>query len=121
MRAAEIIRDIRKGKEEGQAFIKWWRIENDFTDYELFSSFIKNARSKHEIEGFELLDLEQMWDVLTRWKPTGLKRIHTGKGEQIEWTRKSADGGLKKEVCAFTPETVMYIFDYETGGDVVGS
>lgn len=120
MRADEIIRDIKKGQEAGQAFIKWWRIENDFTDYELFDSFIENARSSHEIAGFELLDLEQMWDVLTRWKPTGLKRVRTGTGEMIEWLKKTDDATLELEVCPFTPESVMQIFDYETHGDVVG-
>ena len=120
MRADEIIRDIRMGQEEGRAFIKWWRIENDFTDYELFDDFIKNARSSHEIGGYELLDLEQMWDVLKRWKPAGLKRTRTGKGEQIEWEKKTADGTLQLEVCPFTPEAVMFIFDFETRGDVVG-
>ncbi len=120
MRAEEIIRDIRKGQEEGQSFIKWWRIENDFSDYELFDTFIQNARSSHEIAGYELLDLEQMWDVLTRWKPTGLKRVKTGWGEEIEWQKRAADGTLRLEVCPFTPESVMAIFDFETHGDVVG-
>ena len=120
MRSDEIIRDIRMGQEEGRAFIKWWRIENDFTDYELFSSFIANARSSHEIGGYDLLDLEQMWDVLMRWKPTGLKRVKKSKGDEIEWQKKAADGSLQLEICSFTPETVMAIFDYETRGDVVG-
>ncbi len=120
MRTDEIVRGITKGQEEGQVFIKWWRIENDFTDYELFDSFIENARSSHEIGGYELLDLEQMWDVLKRWKPTGLKRVRTGKGEEIEWQKKAAGRTQQLKVCPFTAEAVMYIFDYETRGDVVG-
>lgn len=120
MRSGEIIRDIRKGQEEGQAFVKWWRIENDFTDYELCGSFIENARSDHEFGGYELLDLEQMWDVLTRWKPTGLKRVTTAEGEVIEWQKEVADDTLQLEICPFIPESVMAIFDYETRGDVVG-
>lgn len=120
MRSDEIIRDIRMGQEAGSAFIKWWRSENDFTDYELFESFIANARSSHEIGGYELLDLEQMWDVLKRWKPTGLKRVRTGHSDEILWEKRGADGTLQPEVCPFTPEAVMFIFDYETRGDVVG-
>lgn len=120
MRAEEIINDIRKGQERGQAFIKWWRKENDFSDYELFDSFINHASSFHEIAGYELLDLEQMWSELKRWKPTGLKRVKTGTGYEIEWQRRAADGSLQKEVYPFTPEAVMAIFDHETRGDVVG-
>ncbi len=120
MRSDEIIRDIRMRQNEGRAFIKWWRIENDFTDYELFESFIANARSNHEFGGYDLLDLEEMWDVLLRWKPTGLKRLKTKHGEEIMWQKKAADGSTQLEICSFTPETVMAIFDYETHGDVVG-
>ena len=120
MRRGDIVQAIEKGREEGMLFIHWWRKENDFSDYELCDSFVRNADSSHEIGGFDLLNLEQMWDVLTRWKPTGLKRYRSGRGEMIEWQRKGADGTLERETCALTPETVMYIFDYETRGDVVG-
>ncbi len=120
MRAGEIIRAIENGRESGMMFIRWWRPENDFSDYELCDNFIRNADSTHEIGGFDLLSLEQMWDVLTRWKPTGLKRVKTARGEMIEWQKRQADGTLKLETCPLTPGAVMYIFDYETGGDVVG-
>ena len=120
MRALEIIRDIDKQRDTGKRFIKWWRIENDFTDYETFDSFIAHARSSQEIGGYELLDIDEMWDVLKRWKPTGLRRVYSTKGEHIEWQRRATDGTLRTEICPLTPESMIAIFDYETGGDVVG-
>ena len=120
MRSDEIIRSIQQGQREGKSFIKWWRRENDFIDYELFDSFIVRTGSGHEFAGYELLDVEQMWDVLKRWKPTGLKRVNSRLGEKIEWQRKAPDGSLQMQTCSLTPESIMFIFDYETGGDVVG-
>ena len=120
MRSDEIIRGIKQGQIEGKSFIKWWRSENDFTDYELFDNFVARAGSGHEFAGYELLDVDQMWDVLMRWKPTGLKRIRSDKGEKIKWQKKTADGRLEVQTCPLTPESIMYIFDYETRGDVVG-
>lgn len=119
MRSDEIIRGIVQGRREGKSFIKWWRIENDFTDYELLDSFIEHAGSGDEFAGYELLDTEQMWTELKRWKPSGLKRHRTVHGEQIEWQRKSAGGTLNTETRPFTPEAIMEIFDEETGGDVL--
>lgn len=120
MRSGDIIQAIEKGRGEGLSFIRWWRIENDFSDYELCDSFVRHSDSNHEIGGFDLLSIEQMWDVLKRWKPSGLKRVRTARGDLIEWHKKRADGTVVFETCAFTPEAVMHIFDYETGGDVVG-
>lgn len=120
MRSDEIIRGIKQGQREGKAFIKWWRSENDFTDYELFDNFIARANSGHEFAGYELLDVDQMWEVLKRWKPIGLKRVNSRMGEQIEWQRKAADGSLHLQTCSLTPDSIMFIFDYETDGDVVG-
>ena len=120
MRSDEIIQGIKQGQREGKAFIKWWRSENDFTDYELFDNFIQRANSGHEFAGYELLDVEQMWEVLKRWKPNGLKRNRTDKGEKIKWLKKGADGVLDLQTCPFTPKSIMFIFDYETRGDVVG-
>lgn len=121
MRTNEIIDGIRQGQKQGKSFIKWWRIENDFIDYETFDSFIEHAGSKHEIAGYELLDIDEMWAELKRWKPTGLNRRATTRGEEIEWQHLGADGTLKVETCPLTARSIMHIFNAETGGDVVGS
>ena len=120
MKSDEIIRGIKQGQSEGKIFIKWWRRENDFTDYELSESFIANADPSHEIAGYELLDVDEMWDVLKRWKPNGLKRVLTDKGEMIKWQKKGVDGALEVRTCPLSAQAIMFIFDYETRGDVLG-
>jgi len=120
MRSSHIIEDLQKGKAQGKEFIKWNRKENDFSDYELLDNFLSKAESKHEIETFELLDKDQMWDVLKRWKPTGLQRRKSTKTDSIEWQHRGKDGQKKTHVCPYNAHNIMSIFDAETGGNTVG-
>lgn len=119
MRKNQILRDIARGKEQGLEFIKWWRLENDFSDFELVDTFIKNADCYHEIADFELLDKEQMWEILKRWKPSGLRRRKTARGESIEWQHLTKDGQKHTYTCPYTARSIMSIFDAETGGDTI--
>lgn len=119
MRSNEIVREIGTRPEGGPEFIRWWRKENDFADYELVSSFISNSRYDHEIGGYELLNVEQMWQTLMRWIPKGLVRVNTRNGEVVEWTKKGKDGNKHTYICLFSADTLMMIFDEETQGDVL--
>jgi len=119
MKSNEIIREIGNQPTNGHEFIRWWRDENDFADYELVDSFIENSQADHEFGGYELLDLEQMWQTLLGWVPEGLARVNTRKGEVVEWTKVARDGKKHTYVCPFSAETVMMIFDEQTRGDVL--
>lgn len=119
MRRNQILRDIEMGKEEGKEFIKWWRKENDFVDYELVDNFIRSADAFHEIENFELLDIEQMWQVLKKWKPSGLRHSKSTKGDNIEWEHVSKDGEPHTYTCPYSAHSIMSIFNAETRGDTL--
>jgi len=119
MRSNEIVREIGEQPGSDHEFIRWWREENDFADYELVDSFVENSQTDLEIGGYELLDIEQMWQVLLNWIPKGLARVSTRKGEVIEWTKVGKDGKKHTYICPFSAETVMMIFDEETRGDVL--
>ena len=114
MRANQIITELQQGKERGKEFIKWWRRENDFTDYELLDNFIKTAAMKHEIDSYQLLDSDEMWDLLKRWKPTGLHRHTSNKTDNIEWQHQNKDGQQQTYVCRYNAHNIMSIFDTET-------
>ncbi len=120
MRLSQILKDLQEGKANGKEFIKWWRKENDFTDYELIDRFLTNADSQHEIESFALLDKDEMWDQLKRWKPVGLRRSKSTRSEQIEWQHRTKEGKLHTYTCPYTAQSIMSIFDAETKGDTVG-
>jgi len=120
MRSAQIINDLQKGKMEGKEFIKWTRKENDFSDYELLENFLKSAGRNYEIENYELLNKDEMWEVLRRWKPTGLRRSKSTKSDSIEWHHRNKDGQDQTYTCPYNAHNIMSIFDTETRGKTVG-
>lgn len=119
MRSSQVIRELETRQEKDLEFIKWWRVENDFADFELVDTFIRNADSSHVIADFELLDKEQMWQILKRWKPSGLKRLKSAKSEIIEWQHITKEGLRHTYTCPYNARSIMSIFDAETGGDTI--
>jgi hypothetical protein len=119
MRSEDIIQQLKRGKLEGKEFIKWWRKENDFSDYELVDSYLKNVDKAHELENFELLDINQMWEVLKRWNPKGIRRSKSTKSDTIEWQHVTKDGRKHTYTCPYNAHSIMSIFDAETRGDTI--
>lgn len=119
MQSYQIVSELEQGSKQGKEFIKWWRKENDFVDYELIDRYVKAIDTKHEIENFELLDKNEMWEILKQWNPTGLHHLHSSKGEKIEWQHKDKDGQMHVYTCPYTARAIMSIFDVETQGDTI--
>jgi len=115
MKGSEIVKELAGQNGEDKCFIRWWRRENDFVDYELIENFTRDVKPDQEFSGYDLLDLEEMWSVLQEQAGARVRREHRTKGEFLVWDRK--DG--KTEECLFTPRTVMSVFDVETKGNVV--
>lgn len=119
MKASEIIQELRANKVDQSGFIKWWRKENDFVDYELIETFLETSEPNQEFAGYEVLDLQGMWETLKHTTPEHVLREKRGQKEVIVWHHQRADGSVRTEVCTFSPQTVMTIFDAETRGNVI--
>jgi len=117
MKAWEIAREVEKQRKEGDQFIRWWRHENDFVDYELIDRFLEKKDDSQLYDGFELTDTETMWKHLKEKVGDRIVREKHKQGDMIVWTRP--DKG--DECCHFNAETIMAIFDEETAGDVIES
>lgn len=119
MTGYEVVKEISSRGKGDRSFIKWWRKENDFVDYELVDTFLANLMPDHEFSGFELLTMEQMWDELHRREP---RRITLGQsfGEKvIRWRHVAEDGTVREDVFPFVPAAIMTVFDGETRGDTM--
>lgn len=120
MRGREIYSSLEKLRSDEHQFVKWWRKENDFLDYDLIERFVANAETSEEIDGFDLLTMDEMWDTVKRVAGRRVSLVHGPKGDMVEWTHTGKSG---TQTCSypFTPETVMTIFDVETKGNPVGA
>jgi hypothetical protein len=118
MLSRQIINELEQAKQQGKEFIKWWRRENDFVDYETIDHYVETP-GQTEIENFELLDRDQMWDVLKTWKSSGLRRTKSLTGGMIEWQHTGKDGQAHTYTCPYNAESIMSIFDVETRGNTI--
>lgn len=118
MKGYEIYSAVEKLKTDDHCFVKWWRKENDFLDYDLIDRFVKNAETSEEIGGFDLLTLDEMWDEVKRVSGTRVKLLRESKGDTVEWVH-TGKTGTHTEVCVYCPETLMNIFDVETRGNPI--
>jgi hypothetical protein len=120
VRGREILKTLNERRTENDRFVRWWRKEEDFLDYDLIDRFMANSSDNEEIAGIDLLTMDDMWKLVRKVGGTRVKLIHNVGGDTVEWVHEGK-GGVKKDVCAFTPETLMTIFDVETHGNPVDS
>jgi hypothetical protein len=120
MRGREIVASLNERRTENHCFVKWWRKEEDFLDYDLIDRFVENTGGIEEIGGIDLLTMDDMWNEVSRIGGSRVSLLHNGNGDRVEWVHKGKTG-VHKNVCAFTPETLMEIYDVETRGNPVDS
>lgn len=118
MKKSEILEKIKEQRNASHYFVKWWRKENDFVDYELIDRFIDDADDTKEMEGFNLLTMDEMWNVLQKVSGINVKLLHNISGDKVEWVH-IGKSGTKTQTCVYTPETLMTIFDVETKGNPI--
>src|SRR5512133_3498805 len=119
MRGQDLIKTIYEQRNEKHSFVKWWRKENDFLDYDLLDRFLDNSSAGEEIGGVELLTLDDMWREVKRIGGERVKLLHDMYGDRVQWVHK-VKTGERTDYCAYSPATLMAIFDVETGGNPVG-
>lgn len=100
MTGREIVKEIGTNRKSDQTFIKWCRKENDFADYELVDRFLASAGTSDEYAGYELLTMEQMWEVLKNMDPKGVSRGEKEGAEVISGTRS---GPMAPQRAGYAP------------------
>jgi hypothetical protein len=113
MEGKAVVEQIAEVKNEGHQFIKWWRRADDVVDYEFIDRFIARVRPDEEIDGFELLDLEGMWEVLLSLDPDKLARVNRDGKEVIQWVWQDTGGAERSSTYPFSAEGIMTLFDEE--------
>lgn len=118
MRGSDAKKMVSENVSEEHRFVRWWRKENDFLDYELIDRFLENVPSYEEVGGVELLTMEQMINEVKRIGGSRVRIMRDEGGGRVEW-RHSGKEGERSEVCVLTPETLLTIYDVETRGNPV--
>lgn len=93
--------------------IKFWGKDLKLVDFELIDQFVASVKPDDIYAGFTLLDLEQMWQVLTNLDPDNLTRVITPRGEVIEWLWTDKNGKETKTTYPFSAGGIMTIMNDE--------
>lgn len=120
MRGHDIINRLKEKRSEDFHFVKCWRKENDFLDVDLIDRFLENTRGTEEFEGIDLLTMDDMWHEIRRLGGTRVTLLHDKDGDRVKWTHKGKTG-VHTNVCAYTPQTLIEIYDVETKGNPIDS
>lgn len=116
MTGLEAVKAVKERRTEKDRFVRWWRKEEDFLDYDLIDRFEAESSGSEEIGGLDLLSMEDMWSVVKKVGGTRVNLVHDTGGDRIKWAHKD-----KEDVCSFTPENLLTILDAETRGNPVDS
>jgi hypothetical protein len=118
MQGYELVKKIEKEKEKHpkNVFIKWWRKEEDFIDFDLLARFLENLNYGADIGGFELIDQDEMWRTLEIRCKGRASRVQRDNGEYLLlWTPpEGAEVEEKLQEYPYTPESLLKILDIES-------
>jgi len=117
MHGIDLTQRLKKQQAPERYFIRWWQEDPEDSDYETVQTFLNTTPPDMEIAGYEVLDLEEMWDTLNQLHPESVTRESRPSGDRIIWLHDSGAGEMVIEDCPYTPESVMAIFKLETSVD----
>ncbi len=120
MRGRDAMKLVSEGRGAEHVFVKWWRKENDFLDYDLIDRFLRNTRDGEEIGGVELMTMDDLWRETKRIVGNRLTLLHEGVHDRIRWMHRGKKE-MRTDYCAYSPRALRAIFDVETPDNPVGA
>jgi hypothetical protein len=117
MQGYELAKKIReeKGAHPDRIFIKLWRKEEDYIDFDLVSRFLDNLSDAADFGGFELIDQDEMWKTIERRCDGRASKVQREGRSVLLWTApKGAEAEEKIYEYPDTPESLLKILDLET-------
>ena len=118
MQGYELAKQIEKerSKHPERVFIKWWRREEDWLDFDLISRFLENIDYGAEIGGFELIDQEEMWRTLERRCGGRVTKVQREDGTAVLHYTPPEGAEMEDRLpeYPYTPESLLKILDVES-------
>lgn len=122
MQGYELVKNIETQRREQpeRVFIKWWRNEEDFIDFDLVSRFLDTYNYGSEISGFELIGMDEMWKAVESRSNGKATRRKSGDSWVVQWTPPpGAEDVEARTEYPYTPETLLKVLDAETGDNYI--
>ncbi|MCM0080924.1 hypothetical protein L4X63_04910 [Geomonas sp. Red32] len=118
MQGYELAKSVRteRSKYPDKIFIKWWRNEEDWIDFDLVARFLDTVDFGTDISGFSLIDQEEMWQVIEERAKGRATRVDRGDGNYVILYSPPEKAEMVERLpeYPYTPETLVKILDAET-------
>ena len=123
MQGYELAKAIQKERYEHpeRVFIKWWRKEEDYIDFDLVARFLEKIDfGGTELAGFELIDQEEMWRTVERRCDGRASKVNRDGSWFLIWTPpKGAEVEESAPEYPYNPESLLKVLDLETNYNYV--
>jgi len=122
MQGYQLVKEIRQERSAHpeRIFIKWWRKEEDFIDFDLVVRFLDTLNYASEINGFELIDQDEMWKTVESRARGRVTKVQRDGRWMLLWSPpEGAEVEDKCTECPYTPEMLLKILDAETNSNYV--
>ncbi|OGU12765.1 MAG: hypothetical protein A2075_05255 [Geobacteraceae bacterium GWC2_58_44] len=122
MQGHELVKKIQKDStaHPERIFIKWWRKEEDYIDFDLVARFLENLNYGTEISGYDLIDQEEMWRTIERRCNGRASKVQRDGRTVVLWNPpKGAEVEERLPEYPDTPETLLKILDVESNYNYV--
>lgn len=122
MQGHELLKRIQRDRNAHpeRVFIKWWRKEEDFIDFDLVARFMETLNYGSEIGGYELIDQDEMWRVIESRCGDRVSKVQRDGRWVVLWSPpKGAEVEERLPEYPNTPETLLKIVDVESNYNYV--
>lgn len=104
------LRTALNQRDEEQVFIRFTTSTGD-TGLETIDFFLRALIDKVKITTWELLDMEQLWQILQQLAPGEFSRSWHKKVEIINWDFTDARGIKRQRDCCFRPDGLLAVYE----------
>jgi hypothetical protein len=123
MQGYELVKRVQKErtKHPNNIFIKWWRKEEDWIDFDLVSRFVETLNYGDDFGGFALIDEAEMWRTLEQRCGSRLSKVQR-EGKWVLLYKPPKGAEIEEKLppeFPCNPDSMLKILDIETGGDYV--
>ena len=123
MQGYELVKMIEQERTShpDHVFIKWWRNEEDYIDFDLVLRFLEKIDyGGAEVAGFELIDQEEMWRTIEKRCGGRATKVKRDGSWVLLWTPpEGAEVEERLPEYPYTPEYLLKILDVETNYNYV--
>ena len=122
MQGYELVKKIEseRNAHPERMFIRWWRKEEDYLDFDLVARFLEKLDYGAEIGGFDLIDQEEMWQTIKKRCDGRAAKVQRDGRWVLVWTPPEG-AEIEERLSEYpdTPESLLKILDVETNFNYV--